>query len=55
MKKPIGITEVADPKIYDYRFYNSDGTNKSLNDINATHGEDDPDGTYKGIDPVKEF
>ena len=38
---------------YDYRFYNSDGTAKSLNDINATHGEDDPDGTYKKGDPVK--
>tara|TARA_Y100000401_G_scaffold71788_1_gene57851 strand:- start:94 stop:687 length:594 start_codon:yes stop_codon:yes gene_type:complete len=52
-RKAIGITEVADPKIYDYRFYNSDGTAKSLNDINATHGEDDPDGTYKKGDPVK--
>ena len=52
-KKAIGITEVEDPKIYDYRFYNSDGTEKSLVDINATHGEDDPDGTYKKGDLVK--
>ena len=52
-KKAIGITEVTDPKIYDYRFYTSDGTAKSLDDINATHGEDDPDGVYKKGDLVK--
>ena len=29
-KKAVGIIEVSDPKIYDYRFYNSDGTAKNL-------------------------
>lgn len=52
-KKAIGITEVDDPKIYDYRFYNSDGSEKSLVDVNATYTEDDPDGTYKKGDLIK--
>tara|TARA_Y100000401_G_C8322477_1_gene226216 strand:- start:711 stop:1295 length:585 start_codon:yes stop_codon:yes gene_type:complete len=52
-KKAIGITEVDDPKIYDYRFYNTDGSEKSLVDVNATYTEDDPDGTYKKGDLIK--
>ena len=32
-KKAIGITEVDDPKTYDKRFYESDGTEKSLDDV----------------------
>ena len=52
-KAAIGITEVDDPKIYDYRFYNSDGSAKSLVDVNATYTEDDPEGTYKKGDLIK--
>lgn len=52
-KKAIGITEVADPKNYDGRFYNSDGTAKSLVDVNATYEADAPDGSYKKGDLVK--
>lgn len=52
-KAAIGITEVEDPKIYDYRFYNSDGSAKSLVDVNATYTEDDPGGTYKKGDLIK--
>ena len=35
-KKAIGITEIADDPTYDYRFYNSDGSAKTLTDTNAT-------------------
>ena len=35
-KTAAGIVEVADPKIYDSRFYWSDGTAKTLADVNAT-------------------
>tara|TARA_Y100000401_G_scaffold26016_1_gene18313 strand:+ start:68 stop:649 length:582 start_codon:yes stop_codon:yes gene_type:complete len=52
-KAAIGITEVDDPKIYDYRFYNSDGSAKSLVDVNATYTEDDSEGTYKKGDLIK--
>ena len=52
-KAAIGITEVDDPKIYDYRFYNSDGSAKSFVDVNATYTEDDPEGTYKKGDLIK--
>ena len=34
-KKAIGITEVADPKTYDSRFYWGDGTAKALDDVDA--------------------
>ena len=34
-KKDLGITEVADPKTYDSRFYNGDGTAKALDDVDA--------------------
>tara|TARA_R100000700_G_scaffold34544_1_gene42687 strand:+ start:4622 stop:5215 length:594 start_codon:yes stop_codon:yes gene_type:complete len=52
-KKAIGITEVSDPTTYDGRFYNSDGSAKSLVDVDATYEEDDPDGTYKKGDLIK--
>jgi hypothetical protein len=35
-KKDLGITEVADTPTYDSRFYNSDGSAKALDDVNAT-------------------
>ena len=35
-KKAIGITEVADPKVYNSKFYLTDGTPKKLDDENAT-------------------
>tara|TARA_A100001391_G_scaffold161735_1_gene120705 strand:+ start:2835 stop:3419 length:585 start_codon:yes stop_codon:yes gene_type:complete len=52
-KKAIGITEISDPVNYDGRFYNSDGSAKSLVDVDATYDEDDPDGTYKKGDLIK--
>ena len=50
-KKAIGITEVDDPKTYDKKFYNQDGSAKEINDVNATYPNDDPDGKYKKGDP----
>ena len=41
-KKALGITEVDDPKTYDSRFYNGDGTAKTLTDTNATDENGDP-------------
>jgi len=38
-KKDLGITEVADAPTYDSRFYNGDGSAKSLDDVNATDEE----------------
>tara|TARA_R100000353_G_scaffold1242_1_gene1816 strand:- start:306 stop:827 length:522 start_codon:yes stop_codon:yes gene_type:complete len=35
-RKAIGITEVEDPKTYDKRFYNQDGTAKSIDDVTET-------------------
>ena len=35
-KTALGITEVADDPVYDSRFYNGDGSAKSVDDINAT-------------------
>ena len=35
-KKDIGITEVDDPKTYDSRFYNGDGSAKALDDKTET-------------------
>ena len=35
-KKDLGITEVADDPVYDGRFYNGDGSAKTLDDVNAT-------------------
>ena len=40
-KKDLGITEVDDPKTYDSRFYNGDGTAKTLDDVNATDDNGD--------------
>ena len=36
-KKDLGITEVDDPKTYDSRFYNGNGTAKALDDTKETH------------------
>ncbi len=35
-KTAAGIVEVADPTLIDYKFYNHDGSAKSLDDTNAT-------------------
>lgn len=41
-KTAIGITEVADDPVYDQRFYNSDGTAKSLTDVVQKDENGDP-------------
>jgi len=51
-KKNLGITEVDDPKTFDGRFYNTDGSAKALDDVNSTYAEDAEDGSYKKGDPV---
>ena len=38
-KKDLGITEVADDPVYDGRFYNSDGSAKALDDVDAKDQE----------------
>ena len=35
-KTDLGITEVADPKTYDSRFYNDDGSAKALDGVKST-------------------
>ena len=56
-KTAIGITEVEDPKVYDSRFYNSDGTAKALDDVDAKDEEGNllknPDGSQMVIQGVK--
>ena len=56
-KKDLGITEVADAPTYDSRFYNSDGSAKALDDVNATDEEGNllknPDGSQMVIQGVK--
>ena len=51
-KKDLGITEVDDPKTYDSRFYNGDGTAKTLPDTNEVYSKDADDGSYKAGDPI---
>ena len=41
-KKALGITEVSDSPTYDSRFYNGDGSAKTLTDTNATDENGDP-------------
>jgi len=41
-KTALGITEVADDPVFDSRFYNSDGTAKTLTDTNEVDGNGDP-------------
>ena len=53
-KTAIGIVEVADPKVYDNRFYWNDGSAKELDDVNATYAEDALDGSYKKGDLKKD-
>ncbi len=38
-KKDLGITEVADDPVYDGRFYNGDGSAKTLDDVDAKDQE----------------
>tara|TARA_R100000773_G_scaffold10783_1_gene10019 strand:- start:28 stop:543 length:516 start_codon:yes stop_codon:yes gene_type:complete len=49
-KKDLGITEVADATVYDGRFYNSDGSAKSLDDTKETI--DGIEYTYLGVKSV---
>ena len=53
-KTALGIVEVADPKVYDNRFYWKDGSAKELDDVNATYAEDALDGSYKKGDLKKD-
>ncbi len=53
-KTALGITEVADNPVYDLRFYNSDGSKKSLDDYNEYYEKDAEDGSYKKGDKVKD-
>ena len=53
-KTALGIVEVADPKVYDNRFYWNDGSAKELDDVNATYAEDALDGSYKKGDLRKD-
>ena len=53
-KTALGIVEVEDPKVYDNRFYWSDGSAKELDDVNATYAEDALDGSYKKGDLKKD-
>ena len=52
-KTAIGITEVEDPKVYDSRFYNGDGTAKALDDEDAKDSDGNllknPDGSQMVI------
>ena len=41
-KEAIGITEVADDPVYDGRFYNGDGSAKTLTDTNEVDENGDP-------------
>ena len=56
-KEAIGITEVADPVIYDSRFYNSDGSAKAVDDTDAKDEDGNllknEDGTQMVIQGVK--
>ena len=52
-KEAIGITEIADPDVYDLRFYWEDGTPRNLDDVNETYSEDASDGSYKKGDLIK--
>ena len=56
-KTAIGITEVEDPKVYDSRFYKSDGTAKALDDVDAKDEEGNllknPDGSQMVIKGLK--
>ena len=49
-KKDLGISEVADDPVYDGRFYNGDGSAKTLDDIKETI--DGVEYTYLGVKSV---
>ncbi len=56
-KKDLGITEVADAPVFDGRFYNGDGSAKTLDDVDAKDEEGNllknPDGSQMVIQGVK--
>ena len=56
-KKDLGITEVADDPVYDSRFYNGDGSAKTLDDVDAKDSDGkllkNPDGSQMVIQGVK--
>ena len=54
-KTAIGITEVADDPVYDGRFYNTDGSEKSIEDYNQYYEIDAEDGSYKKGDAIKDL
>ena len=41
-KKDLGITEIADPKVYDSRFYWGNGIAKAIDDVNEVDENNDP-------------
>tara|TARA_R100000322_G_scaffold100800_1_gene63867 strand:- start:7 stop:513 length:507 start_codon:yes stop_codon:yes gene_type:complete len=49
-KTALGVTEVADDPVYDSRFYNGDGSAKSLTDTTET--KDGVEYTYLGVKSV---
>ena len=53
-KTAAGIKEVADPAVYDSRFYNNDGSEKSIEDYNQYYEIDAEDGSYKKGDAIKD-
>jgi len=53
-KEAIGITEEADAPTYDSRFFNGDGSEKTLADYNQYYEKDAEDGSYKKGDPIKD-
>ena len=56
-KKDLGITEIADDPVYDSRFYNSNGSEKALDDEDAKDSDGkllkNPDGSQMVIKGVK--
>tara|TARA_R100001224_G_scaffold82866_1_gene52314 strand:- start:190 stop:765 length:576 start_codon:yes stop_codon:yes gene_type:complete len=54
-KTAAGIKEVADPAVYDSRFYNNDGSEKSIEDYNQYYEIDAEDGSYKKGDAIKDL
>lgn len=53
-KTAAGITEVADSTVYDSRFYNNDGSEKSIEDYNQYYEKDAEDGSYNKGDAIKD-
>ena len=53
-KKELGITWEADPVPVNEKFYEPDGSAKSLADYNEYYQADAEDGSYKKGDPIKD-